>query len=61
MIAEHGPPRRTVILALWDREEDGLVGSRSYVAHPLVPLTQTVAYVNFDIQGSNLLPEPAAG
>ena len=50
------PPRRSVILALWDAEEDGLVGSLYYVNNPLVPLAQTVAYVNFDIQGSNLLP-----
>ena len=28
------PPRRSVILALWDREEDGLLGSRYYVAAP---------------------------
>jgi Peptidase family M28 len=51
-----GGPRRSVVLALWDREEDGLLGSKYYVQHPLVPLAQTVAYVNFDIQGSNLLP-----
>ena len=50
------PPRRSVILALWDREEDGLLGSAYYVAHPLVPLADTTAYVNFDIQGANLLP-----
>jgi len=54
-IAKHGPPRRSVILALWDREEDGLLGSRFYLQQPLVPLAQTVAYVNFDIQGSNIL------
>ena len=51
-----GGPRRSVVVALWDREEDGLLGSAYYVAHPLVPLAQTIAYVNFDIQGSNLLP-----
>jgi Peptidase family M28 len=51
-----GTPRRTVVLALWDREEDGLLGSNYYVQHPIVPLAKTVAYVNFDIQGSNLLP-----
>lgn len=51
-----GGPRRSVVIALWDREEDGLLGSAFYVAHPLVPLNQTIAYVNFDIQGANLLP-----
>jgi Zn-dependent M28 family amino/carboxypeptidase len=50
------PPRRSVVLALWDAEEDGLLGSLYYVLHPLVPLGKTVAYVNLDIQGANLLP-----
>jgi hypothetical protein len=49
-------PRRSVILAFWDREEDGLLGSAYYVSHPLVPIADAVAYINFDIQGSNLLP-----
>ncbi len=51
-----GGPRRSVVIALWDREEDGLLGSAYYVAHPLVPNDHTIAYVNFDIQGANLLP-----
>ena len=50
------PPSRSIVLALWDAEEDGLLGSLYYVNHPIVPLAATVAYVNFDIQGSNLLP-----
>ena len=50
------PPRRSVILALWDAEEDGLLGSLYYVNHPLVPLAKTIAYVNMDIQGADLLP-----
>jgi hypothetical protein len=49
-------PRRSIIFAFWDREEDGLQGSAYYVAHPLVPLAHTVAYVNLDITGSNLRP-----
>jgi len=49
-------PRRSIVLALWDAEEDGLLGSLYYVDHPLVPLAQTVAYVNLDIQGATLLP-----
>ena len=53
------PPRRSVVLALWDAEEDGLLGSLYYVNNPLVPLAKTVAYVNFDIQGSDLLPSLA--
>ncbi len=51
-----GGPRRSVVLALWDREEDGLLGSKFYVNNPLVPLASTIAYINFDIQGANLLP-----
>jgi Peptidase family M28 len=51
----HGPSR-SVILAFWDREEDGLRGARAWIADPLVPMAQTVAYVNYDIQGANILP-----
>ena len=50
------PPRRSVVLALWDAEEDGLVGSNYYVQNPLVPLAKTRGYVNFDDMGENLLP-----
>jgi len=53
---ERGGPSRSVILAFWDREEDGLRGSRAWVADPPVPLAQTVAYMNYDIQGANILP-----
>ncbi len=56
LLRNGGSLRRSVILALWDREEDGLLGSAYYVNHPIVPLAKTVGYVNFDIQGANLLP-----
>ena len=55
-IAAEGTPRRTVVLALWDAEEDGLLGSLAYLTDPAFPVEFTVAYVNFDIQGSNLSP-----
>jgi len=48
--------RRSIVLALWDGEEDGLLGSVSYASSPAVPLAKTVAYLNWDIQGVNLLP-----
>lgn len=53
------PARRTVVFALWDGEEQGLLGSTYFVKHPLVSLDRTVAYVNLDIQGANLTPSLA--
>ncbi len=50
------PGRRSVVVAFWDGEEDGLLGSRHFVMDPLVPLDAVEAYVNYDIQGANLLP-----
>jgi hypothetical protein len=55
-IKKLGPQRRSVILAFWDAEEDQLNGSNYYVSHPLVPNAQVKGYINFDIQGANLLP-----
>lgn len=50
-------PSRSVVLALWDGEESSLLGSRHFVnEEPLVPLGDVAAYVNFDIQGSTLIP-----
>ena len=50
------PPQRSVIIALWDSEEDGLAGSEFFSNNPLVPLSSIKSYVNFDISGQNLLP-----
>ena len=55
-IVESGTPRRSVLIGLWDREEDGLLGSQDFLLDPAVPVSQMVAYMNFDIQGANLLP-----
>ena len=55
------PPRRSVVIAFWDDEEPQvggsfLLGSRFYTQNPLIPLGDTVAYVNLDIQAANLRP-----
>jgi hypothetical protein len=47
------PPANTIIFALWDAEEVGLVGARAFVAKPPVPLTQIVANVNLDMVSRN--------
>jgi len=44
-------PRRTIIFASWAGEELGLVGSRYYTEHPLIPLDRTAAYLNIDMVG----------
>jgi len=37
------PPKRTVVILLSTAEEMGLLGTRWYLEHPVVPLEQTVA------------------
>jgi hypothetical protein len=43
-------PRRVVFMA-FSGEEKGLLGSRHYVEHPLIPLDRTVMMINFDMVG----------
>ena len=52
-------PRRTLLFALWDGEEEGLLGSRYWVKHPTLPLEQAEIEVNMDMIGR--LRKPAAG
>ncbi|HEX9080966.1 MAG TPA: M28 family peptidase, partial [Holophagaceae bacterium] len=42
------PARRSQLFLFVCAEEQGLLGSRAYVAHPLWPLAQTVADLNLD-------------
>jgi hypothetical protein len=44
-------PRRSVIILFPTAEEDGLCGSKFYVAKPLYPLNKTIACVNVDMLG----------
>ena len=47
------PPAHSVIIALFDGEESGLLGAKAFVAAPPVPLDQIVADVNLDMVGRN--------
>jgi Tol biopolymer transport system component len=49
--ARTNPLPRSVVFAFWSGEEIGLIGSSFYVEHPVVPLTNTIAYLNFDMVG----------
>jgi Zn-dependent M28 family amino/carboxypeptidase len=42
------PAKRTMLFLAVTLEESGLLGSKYYVAHPAVPLSQTVAAINID-------------
>ncbi len=52
-------PRRTVMFAFWDEEERGLIGSGAWIAQNPTLVSNIVTYVNYDIQGANLLPSLA--
>jgi hypothetical protein len=52
------PPRRTVIFLLTTGEEQGLLGTKWYIDHPVVPLDQTVADLQVEMIGR---PDSLAG
>ena len=53
------PGRRSALFVWHGAEERGLLGSRWYVEHPIVPLSQIVAVLNGDMIGRNN-PDTAA-
>ena len=53
------PPSRSVVLALWDAEEDDKLGSMAAVESGVLDIDSVVAYLNWDMQGTNLLPSLA--
>ena len=42
-------PKRTVVFASWDAEEEGLIGSTEWVEQHAKPLERAVAYFNTDV------------
>jgi Zn-dependent M28 family amino/carboxypeptidase len=46
-----GPIKRSLLLASWDSEEEGMLGSKHWLAHPTVPLEDLVMVVNLDMIG----------
>lgn len=52
------PPARTVVFLIVTGEEVGLLGTEYYLDHPVVPLSDTVANINFEMVGR---PDPLAG
>ena len=49
--AASGGARRTLVFVLFGAEELGLIGSSYYVQHAALPLSQTIAMLNFDMVG----------
>lgn len=47
------PPQHTIVFALWDAEEMGLVGARAFVAQPPIEKSRIVANVNLDMVSRN--------
>lgn len=44
-------PKRTIVFVSTAAEEQGLIGGYFYVAHPIIPLTNTYCDVNIDMLG----------
>ncbi len=44
-------PKRSILFAMWDGEEGGLLGSKHWVANPTLPLSRVAFMVNMDMIG----------
>jgi Zn-dependent M28 family amino/carboxypeptidase len=46
------PPERSILFIATTGEEEGLLGARYYVEHPLYPLRDTLADINMDVMAT---------
>lgn len=51
-IASGAKPKHRMVFICFSGEERGLIGSNYYVLHPVVPLDDTIAMINFDMIGN---------
>jgi len=51
LVESGDPPRRTIVVLLSTGEEVGLLGTRYYIDHPVVPMDQTVADLQIEMIG----------
>jgi len=52
LLSQGWRPKRTVIIASWDGEEEGLIGSTEWVEQHMSELEHAVAYLNIDVAAS---------
>lgn len=45
------PPRRSILFAFWDGEEQGLLGSQHWTTRPTIPLANIALAINIDMIG----------
>ena len=45
------PPKRSILFALWDGEEAGLLGSKHWISQPTIPLSRIALCLNIDMIG----------
>ena len=57
-LAKGPPPKRTIVFMGTTGEEQGILGTQWYVAHPVFPLTQMVAEMEVEMAGR---PDSLAG
>lgn len=54
-------PKRSILLAAWNAEEQGLLGAWAYTENPIAPLSDTIAVVNMDMIGRSEEVPPGGG